>query len=222
MAFTKNINENKDGLNYSLNKEFYSGSQASIFIGDIWIDDICDWQYQINYSAAPIFGYGAQLYSHVAEGRKLVQGSFTINFREPNYLWAILKRYDFKNYTTKGNINPLDAKNGIASTKFNQSEASFVNDKRANLDLFFSTGDPGLMTEALQKDRSILKKNADTEEIDFTARAFDITLGYGTVLDENSPGQKLTGVKIVGSSKLITADGNPIREQYNFFARNVI
>jgi hypothetical protein len=212
----------KDQGPIGLNKEFYSGSQASIFIGDIWVDDICEYQFQTNYSAAPIYGYGSQLYNHVAEGRVLVQGAFTINFREPNYLWAILKRYDFRNSPAKGYADPLKAKAGISNTTFNQTEASFVNDKRANLDLFFNTSKPDEMTAALQKERSITKDMSQTDQIDFVAKPFDILIGYGTELNENSPGQRLVGVKIVGQSKIISHDGNPIREQYNFFARNLI
>ncbi|MDD3412434.1 MAG: hypothetical protein PHY47_00375 [Lachnospiraceae bacterium] len=204
-----------------LNKEFYSGSQASIFIGDLWVDDICDWQYQVNYSATPIYGYGAALYSHVAEGRVLVQGSFSINFREPNYLWAILKRYDFKN-ASDIKPNPLDVKSTMGNINYSQNDISYINDKRANLDLFFNTSKPDELTAALQKERSFTKEKANTEEIDFTAKTFDITIGYGTDLNEDSPGQKLVGVKLVGKSKLITIDGSPIREQYNFFARNII
>ena len=212
---------NKNKAPVGLNTEFYSGSQASIFIGDLWVDDICDWQYQINYSAAPIYGYGSQLYSHVAEGRVLVQGSFSINFREPNYLWAILKRYDFKS-AADIKPNPLDAKNTMGNLSYSQNDISYINDKRANLDLFFNTSKPDELTTALQKERSFIKEKADTEEIDFTAKTFDITIGYGTDLNEDSPGQRLVGVKLIGSSKLITIDGSPIREQYNFFARNVI
>ena len=215
MAYSKNNGP------VGLNKEFYSGSQASIFIGDLWVDDICDWQYQINYSAAPIYGYGSALYDHVAEGRILVQGSFSINFREPNYLWAILKRYDFKSLTEQVH-DPLAAKATMGNVEYSQNDISYINDKRANLDLFFNTSKPDELTTALQKERSFTKEKADTEEIDFTAKTFDITIGYGTDLNEDSPGQRLTGVKLIGKSKLITIDGSPIREQYNFFARNVI
>lgn len=221
MAFSDNLPEQDTNLN----KNFYSGSQASIFIGDLWIDDICEWQAQASYSAAPIYGYGAQLYSHVAEGKMLVQGSFTINFREPNYLWAVLARNDFRRKDPTLEQNPLKGKENLGNTKFNQSEASFARDTRVNLDYFFRTDQPNKMTEALIEQRGINKESSrhkERDQIDFTAPTFDILLGYGAELNENSPGEKILGVKVVGKSKLIFHDGSPIKEQYNFFARNII
>jgi hypothetical protein len=221
MAFSSDVSNQARGKNYNLSKDFYSGSQASIFIGDLWVDDICEWQCQASYSAAPIYGYGDQLYSHVAEGKMLVQGSFSINFREPNYLWAILERFNFRTKTEE-KTNPLKSKGNLGNTQFNQSEASFANDKRVNLDYFFNSANPNEMTEALIKDRGFSKETADTEDIDFKAKTFDITLGYGAELDQDSPGERILGVKVIGKSKVIFHDGNPIKEQYNFFARNII
>jgi hypothetical protein len=206
-----------------LNKEFYSGSQASIFIGDIWLDDLCEYRYQTNYSAAPIYGYGSQLYDHVAEGKLIVQGSLTINFREPNYLWAILERNKYNQGNDPRDNNPLKDKN-IGNGQLGQTDASFIADKRVNLDYFFNSK-PGQMnniTKALQDERDFTKVNADRDEIDFNNGTFDIIIGYGAELNENSPGERIVGVKLTGKSKLIYHDGNPIKEQYNFFARNVI
>lgn len=204
-----------------MNKTYFSGSHASIFIGDIWVDDITSWQYQIDCSSAPIYGYGDQFYSHVAGGRVMVQGSFEVNFREPNYLWAILDRN-----RAKGRIDPVEydpiAERTKESSKFNMSDESFLADKRVNLDYFFNSGNAKKATASLQKDRSFKKPDADREENDFSASTFDILVGYGTSLDENSPGERVLGVKLTGKAKVIYSDGTPIKERYTFFARNVI
>lgn len=217
----------KDGplsrVQEGLNKEFYSGSQASIFIGDIWVDDLCEYQYKMSYSATPIYGYGSQLYDYVAEGKQLVQGTLTVNFREPNYLWAILERNKYNAGNLVVDSNPLKKEN-LGHGELGQTDASFIADKRVNLDYFFNTA-PGQMntiTEALRDERSFKKEGADQDGIDFNNGTFDIIIGYGAELNENTPGEKILGVKLVGKSKTIFHDGNPIKEVYNFFARNVI
>lgn len=211
---------NKDLV--KVNNEYFSGSQASIFIGDIWVDDICEWQYQVNYGATPIYGYGSQLFDHVAEGRQLVQGSFTINFKEPNYLWAILQHTQYgkkKLSLTKQEVNVST----YQSPWTNASEATFIADKRQKLETLFNTKNPKKVSNAILQSNKINKiQNTNTQEIDFKKPTFDILLGYGAQLDSNSPGERIIEVKLVGKSKIIMSDGNPIREQYNFFAKNVI
>lgn len=215
--------ENQFNPNFSMNQVYYSGSQASIFIGDVWVDEITEIQFQTSFSASPIYGYGQQLYSHVAQGKVLVQGAFSINFKEPNYLWVILEKAK-KDIRLKGEIDPLSALKPYQSETFSQTDASFEQDRRKSLDLFFNSSNPSSVAEAMQDRRSINSKtNLDySNKTDFNTGTFDILLGYGAELDQNSPGQKILGAKIVGSGKVITHNGTPIREQYNFFARNIV
>ena len=205
-----------------INNEYYSGSQSSLFIGDIWVDDICEIQYQLNYGATPIYGYGSQLFDHIAEGRQLVQGSLTINFKEPNYLWAILQQAQYGKKELFKKPEPKAVVNQYESPWANASEATFAADKRQKLETFFNAKKPNKVVEAIldNKIKKIQKEN--TQEIDFKKPTFDILLGFGATLGPNSPGERIVEVKLVGKSKLIMADGNPIREQYNFFAKNII
>ena len=75
------------------NIEYFSGAQAAIYIGDVWVDEITSISMQVTQSRRPIYGYASQLFDDVAEGVVLVQGQFTINFKEAGYLWLVLNRY---------------------------------------------------------------------------------------------------------------------------------
>ncbi len=207
-----------------MNTEYFSGSQASIFIGDLWVDDISDWQYQIDCSSAPIYGYGDQFYSHVAGGKVLVQGSFVVNFREPNYLWAILARNDFRKKRADLKQDPLKQKNLGRASSAAPTDVSFLSDKRVNLDYFFNATNTNEATDALKKERGFDQNRLSSNilENDFDAKTFDILIGYGHSLGEDSPGERIIGVKITGKGKVIYSDGTPIKERYTFFARNVI
>jgi len=50
----------------------------------------------------------------------------------------------------------------------------------------------------------------------------DILIGYGHSLGKDSPGETIKGMQIMGKSKVISADGRPIQEQYSFIARNLV
>ena len=75
------------------NVEYFSGAQVSLYIGDIWVDEVTTLSYQIQQNRQPIYGYASQLYDDLSEGQVLVTGTFTLNFKEAGYLWLILDRY---------------------------------------------------------------------------------------------------------------------------------
>lgn len=72
---------------------YFSGSQAAIYIGDIFIDEVTSIQYKVTQSKTPIYGYASQLFDVVAPGVVLVDGAMSINFKEAGYLWLCLARY---------------------------------------------------------------------------------------------------------------------------------
>ena len=75
------------------NVEYFSGAQVSLYIGDVWVDEITTLNYGIMQNRQPIYGYASELYDGLSRGNVLVQGTFTINFKEAGYLWLILNRY---------------------------------------------------------------------------------------------------------------------------------
>ena len=75
------------------NVEYFSGTQASIYIGDVWVDEITSFAYSVQQSRVPLYGYADELFRDVSKGQVIVQGQFTINFKEAGYLFLILDRY---------------------------------------------------------------------------------------------------------------------------------
>jgi hypothetical protein len=78
------------------NVEHFSGAQVSIHIGDVWVDEVTTLNYGYTQNRRPIYGYASQLYDGLSKGQILIQGTFTINFKEAGYLWLILNRYQGK------------------------------------------------------------------------------------------------------------------------------
>ncbi len=221
-----------------MNNEYFSGSQASIFIGDLWVDEIIDWQCSVGASSTPIYGYGDTFFRHAAQGRVLVQGSFTINFKEPNYLFAILERYKERLFFAESveedgrgsyRKKPLssyeeeldiEARNPYAPSKNASKEKSYF-DKRNTIDQFFTNGKIDSGASKLLKNRNLL--SIDNRLVnDFAHPLFDIKIGYGTVFNSETIGEQIVGVKLVGRGKTIMANGEPLKETYSFFAKNLV
>lgn len=70
--------------------EYYGACQVSVYIGDIWIDEIVALGYSFSHAKTPLFGYASTLWDTVATGQKMVSGQFAINFKETAYLQLVL------------------------------------------------------------------------------------------------------------------------------------
>ncbi len=71
---------------------YWSGINISIFFNDYFIDDIVNLQYQVQEQVYPIYAYGDYKYRHVARGSRIIQGSFTMNFKRSFYMQLILQK----------------------------------------------------------------------------------------------------------------------------------
>lgn len=75
------------------NVEYFSGAQGAVYVGDTWIDEITSFAYSRQHTKTPLYGYSSLHWDGIADGRVMVQGSFTINFKESGYLFLALDRY---------------------------------------------------------------------------------------------------------------------------------
>lgn len=75
------------------NVDYFSGAQCAIYIGDTWVDEVTSLSYVVSQDRTPLYGYADQLFSAVSKGQVIIQGEFTINFKEAGYLFLLLDRY---------------------------------------------------------------------------------------------------------------------------------
>jgi hypothetical protein len=86
---------------------YYTGTQASIWIGDVWVDEVFGISFSASQSILPIFGYASTFFDAVAKGKVLVQGFFEINFVDEGYLYAIFNDIAYRKGTSvNGMRNP--------------------------------------------------------------------------------------------------------------------
>jgi len=87
------------------NVEYFSSSQVALFIGDVLVDEVTSLNFTVQQNRRPLYGYADQFFRQVSKGQIIVQGQFSINFKEAGYLWLILARYK---KLIKGLEGPLD------------------------------------------------------------------------------------------------------------------
>ncbi len=92
------LGQNKYGDLSSLSEtRYFSAVDAGIYFGDVYIDECVDISFTMQQSTLPITGYNSYVFDTCAQGARIIQGSFAINFTKSNYLYEILNSIDTTN-----------------------------------------------------------------------------------------------------------------------------
>lgn len=71
--------------------KYYSSLDADILFGGVFIDEVTNLNFAVQQNAMPIYGYNSYTFDDIALGSRIVQGTFSINFTEANYLTRVQK-----------------------------------------------------------------------------------------------------------------------------------
>jgi hypothetical protein len=71
--------------------KYFTTSQARMYIGNLFVDELNTVQYVLQGNKIPIYGYASRDFDAVGQGKALVQGQIYINFISEGYLYTILK-----------------------------------------------------------------------------------------------------------------------------------
>jgi hypothetical protein len=127
--------------------DYFSGAQSSIYIGDVWVDDVSSFQFEVTHVKTPIFGYASTYWDALSRGPVIVRGSFTINFKEAGYLWLVLDRY--RRLKGLGSTNPfVPGGEGVNGKEAEKAIAANI-EQTYQLDKFASTPNSSMSSDAM-------------------------------------------------------------------------
>ena len=93
-GYTNYVTEVKKNLGGAISsaqlKRYYSNIDAEIYFNGEWVEDIGTIQWTVNQQTMPIFGYNSYIYDAVAQGSRLIQGTFTLSFTNPRKIDDII------------------------------------------------------------------------------------------------------------------------------------
>jgi hypothetical protein len=251
MANNPNVQQtgyNQWSTNNPANFEYYSGSQVTIWFGDILIDDILQLNWDRSQNKRPIWGYASQQFDAVAKGIVQIQGSFVINFRQAGYLALLMSaisglydsflgdrtspdnsavRQAIGTYLRNGMFGPMAATDPSQAIRDLGNDPNFLSLVKSYEDIIWGGGVPGA-NEAAEAIVASTSLPADTRQQQEIPDGFTIMVSYGNTSASDpktmndyiqSTTQTLNGVHIMGESKVIGVGGNNIVERYDFIAR---
>jgi hypothetical protein len=225
--------------------DYFSGSQIGIYIGDILVDDIESIQYTVTQTKRPIFGYASQYFHKMADGQVLVEGAFSIPFKEADYILATLQRYRDTHtpINTPAGPQPLGETPDYLVLREN-IERRMMEGVKKDLPIYDLYTDLSALSDEQfenvaevfedvlwqQPSMDFLTGNVSPgvkNVSDYVRRAdqyppVDIYILYGDIANKaaNHTIKKLIDVSIIGEGQAIVVGGVPISEQYRFIAKN--
>ena len=230
----KNLSPGKQIYDY----DHYSGANVSLYIGDIWVDEVTSIKYQIEQQKRPIYGYASYHWDFVAKGTSMVTGMFTINFKESGYLYYVLKR--IQDAGANAHLTPTELAEGSTSqtnpidrnTIERFLEKPLDREKYKDIADIASLPDEKFENYAEQFEDTVWGKTGETlDSVTSTEHrrvdhmdSFDIFIVYGNMDDQtsNHTVKRIQKVELVGQSQLVEVSGEPIQEAYTFLARDVV
>lgn len=147
------------GINNFMDKDFYSGSQAGMFIGNMFIDDVYNVQFQVQAGLRPVYGFKSANYDILLRENEIVAGSFTINFKEAAYLYLILKEYNKrKSFLDRSDPNLGASKQAILAEEALRAANQAISKDPIRFDSYYNSTIEDVLryngtgSEAVQKD----------------------------------------------------------------------
>jgi hypothetical protein len=242
---TQNLKSLAENAPLIYDSDYFTGCQVSIYVGDVWVDEIAHFQLELSQMKTPIYGYASELWDTIALGPKLVRGAFAINFKEAGYLFAVLLNYRNKVKFGKS-TDPYVEKNVIMRANIERMMSLPEGDARllqAYYDIASFASEAQKTKKGLDKFESFAELYEDavwdaTSKGKFETRTgmksrssfvselngFDIYIQFGDFTNEyaNHTTLKVENVQLVGKSITIAADDEPLMEGYSFIARDLI
>lgn len=202
--------EQQNVRNISYFEDYYTGCDAVVLIGDIWVDDIITIQYSITNNKSPIYGYMSEEFDAVAKGTVIVQGQFVVAFKEVGYIPKILQQYKDRKYTipSKREFSTIEKRIG-----------SEVENQFAGIDRSIESS--GLEQGGLVRaDHFGYSNSPSGGKVDVDG--FDIIVVYGNIGGfRGGTIETINSIHITSKSLAVEPSGEPIAEIYSFFGKCV-
>ena len=196
-----------------------------VFFGNIWIDDVVTLGFDLAEGKVPFYGYASKYFDAVGSGTIIVQGSFSISFKKPEYISQTIEVLRESPFISGDVLRALGDKRAaqLGQERAKALEGSGSLSYEEVLDLARSDDFGSFQDLATGLKRSIWKTGRDVgyspTDHDRT-REGTIQSGFDIIINYGKDAQKvIQDCHITGVHQAAQASGEPILEVYSFFAR---
>lgn len=213
---------------------YFTMTQARMYIGTMFIDELNGFQFTLQDNKIPIYGYASRFYDAVAQGKSLVQGQFTINFISEGYMYVLLQEYIQKVNTSADAVNKVSQQqnsrlltltNALQNPDPSWTPTMIANAKREIQNLAAQLGPAAVnaakagigSSNAKQLSNVLGLAGGDYPNAVYQDIPFDIVLQYTGA--GRTVTRRIEDVRLISNESIMDHSGTPILDSYGFIAR---
>ncbi len=215
---------------------YFTMTQARMYIGNLFIDELNGLQFALQDNKIPIYGYASRFYDAIAQGKSLVQGQFTINFVSEGYLVTTLREYVKVVNTGTSQIDVTAQQQQARLTLLTNSLANpdpawtpaIIAKAKAEIKNLAATLGPAGVAVAAAGMNAINKQlnnnvlglaGGDYPNAVYEDTPFDIIINYTGA--GRTVTRKLEDCRLISNESIMDHSGTPILDSYGFIARRL-
>jgi hypothetical protein len=216
---------------------YFTMTQARMYIGTMFIDELNGLQFALQDNKIPVFGYASRYYDSISQGKSLVQGQFTINFISEGYLVTVLKEYiakintpDVSTIVQQQQARLLTLTNQLSNPNGSDPgwTPSMIQSAKNEISKLAASLGPAALANAnggisanvrLQNDSILGLPGGDYPNAVYQDTSFDIVINYsgaGRVIT-----RRLEDCHLISNESIMDHSGTPILDSYGFIARRL-
>jgi hypothetical protein len=221
----------------SLQLTYFTMTQARMYIGNLFIDELNSIQFALQANQLPVYGYASRDYDALAQGKALVQGQLTINFISEGYLYQVLNEYSVYAGQPSVPANPIAASSQTQMTNLVSAlnNPSLINNpsqqataKQQILNLASGPNGKSIVTTAAAQ-QTQLQKNLTQNTMglpggDYPNAVYQNT-AFKIIINFEGAGRTITRIledcTLISNESIMDHNGQPIMDSYGFIARRL-
>jgi len=204
---------------------YFGGNQCRLYFDGVYVGEVPYLEFSLSNNKAPIYSYNSTYYKIVAKGNVLVQGNFSVNLTDRGYISDIMSHIK----SNKLSSDTQDTTDAITSIR-----GLSPHDVISYMDTCTGAKKEGLITALTELYWGTVKTKGGRvpwvrpDELDMVNNkmdydGFDIVMVYGVPMghDKRFTIKQINDVHITGESLVNDTSGQPIMQQFSFFARKI-
>lgn len=215
---------------------YFTMTQARVYIGDLFINELNSLQWALQDNKIPIYGYASRFLDAKAQGKSLVQGQFSINFISEGYLVAALRHYqemiDQGTLTTDPIADDNQRRLSQLVNKLQNPDPRWTPDqiqqaKTEINNLAASMGPDAIASASAGIGASRRKQNDNILGLpggDFANAVYE-DVEFDIIIQYTGAGRTITRrlekCSLIANETIMDLSGTPILDSYGFIARRV-